>query len=234
MRKLMVLLILLGVLCVSVPQTEAARFAKAEEVTRPAGTIWGYPGSNVRFEIADPRKAETFVAKNGEQRLRLKEPGDVFVKAVFYESNGDIIEYHLTFHVTGQAVDETAVDVNSYAEEVLALVNAERRKYNLEPLRLAQDLNEDAMVRARECVRHFSHQRPDGSDYNTVLRNPYKEAGENLSAGRPSAQATVEGWMNSPAHRDNILYPNFREMGIGYLYESNSRYRHYWAQLFRR
>lgn len=122
----------------------------------------------------------------------------------------------------------------SFAWDVLELVNEERQKRHLEPLRLAQDLNDAAMIRAEECVRYFSHTRPDGSSFHTVMRNPYQMAGENLSAGRPTAKATVDAWMDSPGHRENILNPDYRELGVGYIYAGNSRYHHYWVQLFRR
>ena len=233
MRKIMALFLLLNLLWLG-STAEAQVFIRNQEVSRPTGTIWGYPGNEVSFVVEDLQKAEVFTARNGEQRLRLKRPGDVMVKAIFYESSGDILEYHILFHVTGQAVDETAVDRQSFARDVLELVNEERQKRHLEPLRLAQDLNDAAMIRAEECVRYFSHTRPDGSSFHTVMRNPYRMAGENLSAGRPTAKATVDAWMDSPGHRDNILNPDYRELGVGYIYAANSRYHHYWVQLFRR
>ena len=46
--------------------------------------------------------------------------------------------------------------------------------------------------------------------------------GENLASGEETAgtpHEIVEGWMNSPGHRANILRPEFREIGIGLAYE---------------
>jgi uncharacterized protein YkwD len=40
-------------------------------------------------------------------------------------------------------------------------------------------------------------------------------AGENIAIGYASAAATMDGWMNSPGHRANILQPAFTHLGVG-------------------
>ncbi|MDP1710228.1 MAG: CAP domain-containing protein, partial [bacterium] len=42
-------------------------------------------------------------------------------------------------------------------------------------------------------------------------------AGENLARDFCSAGATVDAWMNSPTHRENMLSENYKEIGIGVL-----------------
>ncbi|MBQ4404819.1 MAG: hypothetical protein II857_10490 [Selenomonadaceae bacterium] len=121
----------------------------------------------------------------------------------------------------------------SFAVEVLNLVNAERARVGVAPLSLADDLQEATAIRAREIVSEFSHTRPDGSDCFTVMKNRGRTCGENIAAGHSSAAETVEQWMNSQGHRENILNPKFRELGVGYAYEEYSTYHHYWVQLFR-
>lgn len=128
--------------------------------------------------------------------------------------------------------DYEAVSQN-FAQEVLDLVNEERRKENLKPLKLANDLNHYAQVRAKEITKRFSHTRPNGSSCFTAVAKPYRMVGENIAAGQKSSREVVEAWMNSPSHRENIMNPKFREMGVGYLYQPNLKYKHYWAQFFR-
>ena len=130
--------------------------------------------------------------------------------------------------LTGNAYAE-----ENFAVEVLNLVNAERAKVGVAPLILAKDLQEAADIRAREIVEVFSHTRPDGSDCFTVMKNRGWTCGENIAAGHASASETVEQWMNSEYHRENILNPAFHELGVGYAYEDYSTYHHYWVQLFR-
>ena len=120
-----------------------------------------------------------------------------------------------------------------FAVEVLNLVNVERAKVGAPPLRLANDLQQSAAIRAREIIQLFSHTRPDGSECFTVMQDRGNTCGENIAAGYGSAAKTVEQWMNSEGHRKNILNPAYRELGVGYTYEDYSTYHHYWVQLFR-
>ena len=62
-----------------------------------------------------------------------------------------------------------AYAAENFTVEVLNLVNAERAKVGAAPLRLADDLQAAANIRAREIVQSFSHTRPDGSDCFTVM-----------------------------------------------------------------
>ncbi len=128
---------------------------------------------------------------------------------------------------------ETAAVPKNFAQEVLYYVNIERAKGNVQQLRLADDLNKYAQIRAKEITKKFSHMRPNGSDCFSVVRGYYKFLGENIAAGQRSAKDVVASWMKSPTHRENILNPRFREMGIGYVYVENSKYKHFWAQFFR-
>ena len=141
-----------------------------------------------------------------------------------------LLSVAIIFLLTGTS---NALAAENFAVEVLNLVNAERAKVGAAPLRLADDLQAASAIRAREIVEVFSHTRPDGSDCFTVMRNRGRTCGENIAAGHASAQETVEQWMSSDFHRENILDPNFRELGVGYAYEDYSTYHHYWVQLFR-
>lgn len=121
---------------------------------------------------------------------------------------------------------------NSYASEVISLVNAERAKYNLAPLTTEKNLSAAALTRAKEIVQSFSHTRPDGTSFSTVLKEhgiSYRISGENIAWGQRTPQEVVRGWMNSPGHRANILNERFTSIGVGYHIENG---RTYWTQLF--
>lgn len=64
----------------------------------------------------------------------------------------------------------------------------------------------------------------------------YSLVGENISAGNSTPEDAVRRWMNSPGHRDNILKPEFRDLGVGYYFldpdPGSVTYRHYWTQVF--
>ncbi len=141
-----------------------------------------------------------------------------------------LLSFAIIFLLTGMSSVSAA---ENFAVEVLNLVNAERAKVGATPLRLANDLQEATAIRAREIIGNFSHTRPNGSNCFTVMRNRGRTYGENIAAGHASAAEVVEQWMNSDGHRQNILNPRFRELGVGYAYEDYSTYHHYWVQLFR-
>ena len=126
----------------------------------------------------------------------------------------------------------TASDTQ-FATEVLQLVNTERRKVGVRPLRMSTDLMQATAIRARELTERFSHTRPDGSDCFSVLRDRNRHLGENIAAGQSSPASVVDSWMHSSGHRANILNARFSEIGIGYCYDGNSEYGHYWVQMFR-
>ena len=122
--------------------------------------------------------------------------------------------------------------INSYASEVLRLVNVERAKAGLPALTTNATLTAAADKRAQETKQSFSHTRPDGRSAFTVLAEygiSYRAAGENIAYGQKTAQEVVNGWMNSPGHRANILNSSFGKVGIG-VFESNGVI--YWTQLF--
>lgn len=120
----------------------------------------------------------------------------------------------------------------SYADQVLQLVNAERAKAGLSAFTTNSTLIAAANKRAQETVQSFSHTRPNGTKFSSVLQEygvSYRTAGENIAYGQRSPEEVVKGWMNSPGHRANILNSSFNKIGIG-VYQSNGTL--YWSQLF--
>lgn len=102
----------------------------------------------------------------------------------------------------------------SYALQLFNQVNEERASQGLMPLRWSNDLEEVAEVRSEEASVCWSHTRPDGRQWNTVNRK--LQGGENLAyclEGEEEEKIFV-GWMNSPLHRDNILYSEFKTAAI--------------------
>lgn len=129
---------------------------------------------------------------------------------------------------------KTSAEVSSdFAQEILELVNIERENYGLKPLRLSEDLMRAADIRAKEITKKFSHTRPNGSRFVTALKSNYMYAGENIAAGQRSAEEVMKSWMDSPGHRENILNPNYKFLGAGYVYDYDSDYEHFWVQLFK-
>ncbi len=102
--------------------------------------------------------------------------------------------------------------------EVLRLVNVERKKEGLAPLKYYYDGQKAGDTRAKEINQFFSHDRPDGRACFTALDDlniNYCTAGENIAYGYSTPADVVEGWMNSPGHRKNIMSENFEYLIVG-------------------
>lgn len=107
------------------------------------------------------------------------------------------------------------------ALEANNLVNDIRAGAGLNELTWDNNLESVANVRANEISQSFSHTRPNGKQWYTV--NSKIQGGENLAYGFDNAEDVVEAWMNSPTHRDNILYDEFDKVAIS-IYEEDGTY----------
>jgi len=80
----------------------------------------------------------------------------------------------------------------------------------------------------------FDHTNPDNeSPWDRMGKagyGGYSNAGENIAAGSPDAQGTMNQWMDSDGHCANIMNPGFKEIGVGY--STGGQYGHLWTQVF--
>ena len=92
--------------------------------------------------------------------------------------------------------------------EILKLTNKERLAKGLPSYSTFAALQDAADVRNHELPALYSHTRPDGSTFYTVLEQSkldFDSTGENIAAGQNTPKEVVEAWMNSTGHRANIL-----------------------------
>ena len=124
---------------------------------------------------------------------------------------------------------DTEKDCYTLSYKVFEIVNQERIKAGVKPLKFNNDMYKAAMVRAKECDESFSHDRPNGTSCFTALKEAgvkYLSAGENIAMGYRTPADVMKGWMNSEGHRNNILDPDFTDFACG-VYKSG-----YWSQFF--
>lgn len=101
-------------------------------------------------------------------------------------------------------------------KRIITLVNQERAKVGLPPLKAHNSLMESAKIRAKEVKESqlMNHKRPDGSSYSTAIMIPVKGSGENITLGNLPENA-MAAWMESTGHRNNILNKNYTHIGVG-------------------
>ncbi len=125
----------------------------------------------------------------------------------------------------------------SVESELLRLTNIERQKVGLPALKLSSKLSKAAQSHAVDMSQnnYFNHTGKNGSSMSSrvnLVAYQYSFLGENIAAGRATADGTIRQWMNSSGHRANILNRNFTEIGFGYASSPRSEYTHYWVQVF--
>jgi uncharacterized protein YkwD len=119
-------------------------------------------------------------------------------------------------------------------EAVIDLTNAERKKADLMPLKP----NLKLMTAARDHAANMAKQ--DKFEHNLDGKEPadrvkdagyiYSRTGENIAWNPKTPKEVVQGWMNSPPHRENILKPEYTEVGVAVA--KNKKGEGYWVQVF--
>jgi len=122
-----------------------------------------------------------------------------------------------------------------FADRVIELVNIERAKEGLKPLKKDDTLNGLSDIRAKETVTLFDHKRPNGTKWSTILKEnnvSYTNAAENIASGYSTPEDVVNAWMNSEGHRASIMSKTYEKIGVSCYIDNNSKYKYYWDQLF--
>ena len=135
-----------------------------------------------------------------------------------------------TASCTGKEINGFKAD--SDQERVLELMNKERAAVGASALILDETLCKAAAIRAEEITRKFSHERPDGTRYVSLLNElgiVNKAGAENIAEGFLSADEVMSGWMKSSGHKKNILNSTYTHTGIA-RYVSGGK--SYWVQIF--
>jgi hypothetical protein len=105
---------------------------------------------------------------------------------------------------------------------LLQLINEEREKKGLHSFVENPLLKKSSYLKAKDILEkeYFSHYSPQGvyfSEWLKMVGYDFKIAGENLAIGFLDTKEVHEALMSSASHRENILNPNFEEIGISVL-----------------
>ena len=146
---------------------------------------------------------------------------------------------------TGCSGTAPAASNADFEQQVISLVNEQRRANGLPPLKAVTPLVNAARWFAKDMAvdDYFNHDTYDRSGGSLVLActwdarlsafySGWNSLGENIAAGYATPQDAVTGWMNSSGHRANILSSSYWETGVGYW--TGGSYGRYWVQDFGR
>jgi uncharacterized protein YkwD len=131
----------------------------------------------------------------------------------------------LAFLALFKAIPTFAPGVLGYASHInvsdlFHKTNQERQSRGFSELRLNPKLSKAAEQKALHMFEknYWAHISPDGTEpWDFILDTDYDYlyAGENLAKNFSSSNEVVVAWLNSPSHRDNLLSPNYDEIGFG-------------------
>jgi hypothetical protein len=126
--------------------------------------------------------------------------------------------------LTGRAIHKEypsvlGISSNIPVQELLTLTNQKRHEKGLAPLKLNTRLSQAAAGKAQNMFAHnyWAHVAPDGTTPWVFIKGSgyeYLYAGENLARGFTTAPDVVNAWMASPTHRENMLSPNYNDIGF--------------------
>jgi uncharacterized protein YkwD len=138
--------------------------------------------------------------------------------------------------LTNCSVSDLTFDAEE--KEFLRLINEYRARNGLGALTASVNLKRAASWMARDMAvnNRFSHTDSLGRSPSTRVAQCDGEPdnGENIAAGtvKDTAAEAFEMWRNSPGHNENMLYADYRQIGIARYYDADARYSWYWATEF--
>ncbi len=180
------------------------------------------------IEITTPPSIDDFesVPTDEVPDLDMDEASDWGVNVEDLENVDDIQDYipedydHDSDKPKGDIEDEVSEKALNI-EEVIDATNYERESRGLGSLSESYTLNLIAQKKAEDMFerQYFAHTAPTGEEAGDLAQDfnySFILVGENLAKGDfQSSQDLVEGWMNSPDHKENILNEKYEEIGIG-------------------
>ncbi|MBD7984598.1 S-layer homology domain-containing protein [Sporosarcina sp. Sa2YVA2] len=122
-----------------------------------------------------------------------------------------------------------------YALQSINLVNKERQQHKLTQLTHDKALTAIAQKKAEDMAKnnYFAHQSPTYGSVGQMLdryKYDWTAYGENIAKGYTTSASVVDGWMNSPGHRANVLQSKFTNIGSGYATDKDGTT--YWVHMF--
>lgn len=128
------------------------------------------------------------------------------------------------YHFAKRSVLGSTTNISSAS--LLDITNNERQNNGITELQVNTLLEKAAQLKADDMQKrnYWAHQTPDGKDPWIFIASAgynYAKAGENLAYGFNDSKAIIDGWLNSPSHRKNLLDSTFTEVGFGITSSNN-------------
>jgi len=156
----------------------------------------------------------------------------LLAQIVSHTDSIDTVKHYISEILKGESIEihSDSYDKNQLIsiEEIIALTNKARLEAdpNLLPLVANEMLHNSAQAKVDDMIEknYFEHETPEGYSLEYFVDNAHYEyisIAENLASGDfASAHELVDAWMSSPGHRENILRPEMRDLGVAIVYSN--------------
>ncbi len=187
--------------------------------------IFPHKNNKIETSVIESRDGITFISLIAFEKAF----DDVYVK-----SDKSLKTATITFNKDYIDVNDQNIE-EKMELDVINFVNQERAKYGLSKLKIDEILTKAARLKSNDMLKnkYFSHESPSYGLPTDMLKNIfsyefngyYLGAGENIATGQTTARQVVDEWLNSKPHKENILNPNYKYIGVGLK-------GNIWTQLF--
>ncbi len=134
-----------------------------------------------------------------------------------------LLTFNLGYNIfVGQSTQVLGFATSISQQEIIRLTNVERVKAGVPPVSENPKLDQSALLKAQNMFAedYWAHYAPSGKSpwyWFDQAGYVYTIAGENLARDFDTSQGVINGWMNSPSHRENMLTAGYKDIGIAVL-----------------
>lgn len=194
-----------------------------------------HPAKDTIETLAD-LKMVSGVNKNefASERILSRAQMAIFItRAIEFQQK--IGKYEIIYDYLSKDFIETKQHSTKLVDEVITLVNEERRKVGVSELVKDNHLAQIAVIKAndftnRDYFNHYSPYYGQPWDLAGLFGYQFTSLGENIAKNFYTPKSVVEAWMKSPTHRENMLRSTYTNIGVGAVQSQNGAI--YWVQLF--
>jgi uncharacterized protein YkwD len=118
------------------------------------------------------------------------------------------------------------------ADDYAAAISSYRRANGLAPVKTDGRLNALAQRQAAAMSRAGKVSHNVAGDFrDRIAKLRRRVAAENVAAGELTFSATLKQWIDSAGHRENLLTPDAKRVGVAFVSNPGSPYRRFWAMI---
>jgi uncharacterized protein YkwD len=118
------------------------------------------------------------------------------------------------------------------AADYAGAISAFRRAHGLPAVKLDGKLNAAALKQAQAMAATGSISHSAAGSFSSRMAPLRKSrAAENIGAGFLTFAEMLKEWEKSPGHRENLLLPGMRRVGVAFVDNQKSPYRKFWAMV---